>query len=424
MPSGGCGLEPVKMILHWGDLETAERIKGSAALYHCGVRVNELCEEVFGKRAEILKDPHARERLVDVCQRLRWMSVAEVDEAFARLPDFDPKRVKTEAKDLGRPEVPPVTTGSMLVPPGSGAPTQVLSGGAKVVIFCLDWSASMKSNDTRGVDDSEDREEVERRQRRDGGPGELGDDSLDDGCDRCARRCAFVFFFLLALTEVTLLIPTVHFELDSGSTAVLIVLRCLLTPFRVLPAIDRLVRYLQDALFIMHLAFCYVPPPSEEQENEFLAAMASVHYEERKVFRPKHIKLGATEEGDRTCSICLCEAGREIEQEDDAARLPCGHTFHTSCIREWLHRSTYCPLRCPDMVLPPKATWSPQESHAGVGRGSLRAFIASFENLSRKVPPKVASSSDERLAATGHESVRWRNRRLHHLFLSPKGPRD
>ncbi|CAK9052944.1 unnamed protein product [Durusdinium trenchii] len=251
--------------------------------------------------------------------------------------------------------------------------------------------------------------EVERR------PGELGDDSLDDGCDRCARRCAFVFFFLLALTEVTLLIPTVHFELDSGSMAVPIVLRCLLTPFRVLPAIDRLVRYLQalcmcwcrcscrsslryqsiwnwrlaltlsvicdsaylatsgltaksenfvitmvvicnmalfvvDALFIMHLAFCYVPPPSEEQENEFLAAMASVHYEERKVFRPKHIKLGATEEGDRTCSICLCE----IEQEDDAARLPCGHTFHTSCIREWLHRSTYCPLRCPDMVLPPK----------------------------------------------------------------------
>lgn len=31
-------------------------------------------------------------------------------------------------------------------PPGA---TQVISGGAKVVIFCLDWSASMKSNDTR-----------------------------------------------------------------------------------------------------------------------------------------------------------------------------------------------------------------------------------------------------------------------------------
>lgn len=41
--------------------------KGSAALYNCGVRVNELCEEVFGKRPEILRDPHARERLVDVC---------------------------------------------------------------------------------------------------------------------------------------------------------------------------------------------------------------------------------------------------------------------------------------------------------------------------------------------------------------------
>jgi len=146
MPQGGCGLEPVQMVLHWGDLETAERIKGSAALYNCGVRVNELCEEVFGKRQELLRDPAARERLVDVCQRLRWMSVQEVDEAFARLPGFNPKQVLTEAKDLGRPEVPPVSTPSTM--PSSGA-AQVLSGGAKVVIFCLDWSASMKSNDTR-----------------------------------------------------------------------------------------------------------------------------------------------------------------------------------------------------------------------------------------------------------------------------------
>lgn len=148
MPQGGCALEPVKMVLNWGDLETAERIKGSAALYNCGVRVNELCEEVFGKRPEILRDPSARERLVDVCQRLRWMSVQEIDEAFARLPEFEPRKVPSEAKDLGRPEVPPASSVMRQTsgPPGA---TQVISGGAKVVIFCLDWSASMKSNDTR-----------------------------------------------------------------------------------------------------------------------------------------------------------------------------------------------------------------------------------------------------------------------------------
>eukprot|EP00434_Breviolum_minutum_P010950 symbB.v1.2.009656.t1/scaffold593.1/size185935/7 len=78
MPQGGCGLEPVQMVLHWGDLETAERIKGSAALYNCGVRVNELCEEVFGKRQKLLRDPAARERLVDVC--LEPQSKTALDE--------------------------------------------------------------------------------------------------------------------------------------------------------------------------------------------------------------------------------------------------------------------------------------------------------------------------------------------------------
>lgn len=151
MPTGGCGLDPVKMVLSWGDRETAERIKGSAALYNCGVRVNELCEEVFGKRSELLKDRQARERLVDVCQRLRWMSVREVDEAFARLPSVDPKEVPSEARDLGRPEAPPAGGSALLPVHVPGAAVNVVSGGGgpKVVIFCLDWSASMKSNDTR-----------------------------------------------------------------------------------------------------------------------------------------------------------------------------------------------------------------------------------------------------------------------------------
>merc|ERR1719188_1131532 len=99
LPAGG-GLEAVEAIISWGDKEVADRIKGSAALYNCGVRVNELCEEVFGRRPELLKNPGARELLVDICQRYRWMSVQEINECFSRLGD--PARVPSEARDLGR----------------------------------------------------------------------------------------------------------------------------------------------------------------------------------------------------------------------------------------------------------------------------------------------------------------------------------
>lgn len=147
------GSEVVDTILKWGDREAAGRIKGSAALYNCGVRVNELCEEVFGKKSELLKNPINRELLVDVCQRLRWMSVQEIDGAFQRIPEFEPSRIMTEAKDLGRPEPLPVTTRRESARGmATTRDTEIPQGPAqpKVVIFCLDWSCSMMSRDTRG----------------------------------------------------------------------------------------------------------------------------------------------------------------------------------------------------------------------------------------------------------------------------------
>lgn len=149
LPDRSTGLEAVRAILNWGDRETMERIRGSAALYNCGVRMNELCEEVFGKKSALLKDPAAREKLVDVCQRMRWMSVAEIDQAFARLPAFEPVKVPTEARDLGRPEVAPTAPAGIPGTPMGSTRALPNSGAPKVVMFCLDWSASMKSNDTR-----------------------------------------------------------------------------------------------------------------------------------------------------------------------------------------------------------------------------------------------------------------------------------
>ena len=155
LPDSG-STEAVSAILNWGDQEAAGRIKGSAALYNTGVRVNELCEEVFSKSPHVLSDPNARERLVDICQRHRWMSVEEVTEAFARLPGLNVAVIPTEAHNMGRPQEPPtprmLATAQGVCPPealvGAGV-TSMLPTAPKVVVFCLDWSASMMSRDTR-----------------------------------------------------------------------------------------------------------------------------------------------------------------------------------------------------------------------------------------------------------------------------------
>jgi Mg-chelatase subunit ChlD len=145
----------VETVLKWGDLEAAARIRDSAALYHTGVRVNELCEEVFAKRPDLLKDSSSRERLVDICQRHRWMSVREVTDAFDRLPGLNAATLPTEATDMGRPQEPPaqrvrnVQEQESPAKAPSGGPPTVVSNAAKAVVFCLDWSASMMSRDTR-----------------------------------------------------------------------------------------------------------------------------------------------------------------------------------------------------------------------------------------------------------------------------------
>jgi len=143
-PEGG--MDIVSCILRWGDQIAAEKIQASAALYNTGVRVNEVCEEIFARLPKLLQDPIAREHIVDVCQRLRWMSVKEVDEAFARIDGLDPSRIPTEALDKGRPAEPVARCSRTAVraPPGP-AETIAMS---KVLIFALDWSTSMKSKDT------------------------------------------------------------------------------------------------------------------------------------------------------------------------------------------------------------------------------------------------------------------------------------
>jgi len=55
-------------------------------------------------------------------------------------------------------------------------------------------------------------------------------------------------------------------------------------------------------------------------------------------------QAAATDAGSsfNTCAICL----DGFEASDDAARLPCGHIFHSECLREWLRVRLQCPFRC------------------------------------------------------------------------------
>ena len=100
-------------------------------------------------------------------------------------------------------------------------------------------------------------------------------------------------------------------------------------------------------------------------------------YPEVTFHRPKAIKWGIREGGaDSTCAICLSEFG----DGESVQLLPCGHVFHTDCIAHWLQVSHYCPMRCPELVLPPRIDFAaaqlPRESH---GSGTAESIVTQYD---------------------------------------------
>lgn len=78
--------------------------------------------------------------------------------------------------------------------------------------------------------------------------------------------------------------------------------------------------------------------------------------EGRSLHRARHVKLTPEEGMPQTCSICLCD----FEEDEAAVQLPCSHVFHGECITAWLQRSRHCPMRCPELVLPPRRQSRPR----------------------------------------------------------------
>lgn len=78
-----------------------------------------------------------------------------------------------------------------------------------------------------------------------------------------------------------------------------------------------------------------------------------------------------------TCAICMDELGTSIEA------CPCGHVYHSRCIREWIHQKRICP-QCKGDALP---------------------LIPLHFNLLRLHPEEKAHSSAERISAIKNDIV-------------------
>lgn len=95
-----------------------------------------------------------------------------------------------------------------------------------------------------------------------------------------------------------------------------------------------------------------------------------------------------------TCAICL----DGFQQRDEAARLPCGHIFHSDCLREWLRVRLQCPFRCPESLF--LGTRGELTEERFGGRGEERYVVARRRDVQH-----------ERYVAHQAEMRMWENQR-------------
>jgi len=121
----------VEMIQSWGNADVHTRLQLVHGQYHRGMRMNELSEQVAQHR--LVQQPQAREAMVCLCAEYARLSVAQIDELAARVPGLQPWRIPTQAVEVGAdPNAKPKM------------------GLSKSIIFLVDRSASMLSQDAGG----------------------------------------------------------------------------------------------------------------------------------------------------------------------------------------------------------------------------------------------------------------------------------
>mmetsp|Transcript_101261 Transcript_101261/g.285457 ORF Transcript_101261/g.285457 Transcript_101261/m.285457 type:complete len:324 (+) Transcript_101261:62-1033(+) len=120
-------------------------------------------------------------------------------------------------------------------------------------------------------------------------------------------------------------------------------------PYIVLLVLNVLLCFGDTVMLIMMLAAKSEETPEPDNDVDIEAA------------QPRSFVFGAEADLAKfgpTCIICISE----FWEGDNVAQLPCSHTFHTDCISKWLAKSRHCPLRCPQLALPPRVTQTPVEA--------------------------------------------------------------
>lgn len=77
----------------------------------------------------------------------------------------------------------------------------------------------------------------------------------------------------------------------------------------------------------------------EERQRELAARLDASHHSTLKI--PVCLKTKKYNHSDTTsCSICLVD----FQQGDRIGDLPCKHSFHVACLKEWIQQKNHCPL--------------------------------------------------------------------------------
>lgn len=93
--------------------------------------------------------------------------------------------------------------------------------------------------------------------------------------------------------------------------------------------------------------------------------------------------------GDASCSVCLCT----FEESEPLRRLPCGHSYHSTCLDQWLVTNASCP-RC---------RMKARIHGDAVGRSRF-VLIAAFRSAVHRAVGMVSSAFRMTLSGSGNGS--------------------
>ena len=100
----------------------------------------------------------------------------------------------------------------------------------------------------------------------------------------------------------------------------------------------------------------------------------------------QHQQQAVNEDDDACCTICFSA----LQVGDRVGNLPCQHTFHVNCLREWLPRRNVCPLCQNDNAATPRYARENSEDEDSVIEASV-IELAPMDAQQQETAPEQAA---------------------------------